>query len=394
MTWLPRRRGSKSADVLTVERCGSVRPWAPSSTARRAYLGRLYGRGGDGQDARLDIAVGARRMGPAAWRDDRTPHPRAGRALRRRRRLGLRRVGDDPAALAGRNVRLLARAGKAYPPGSFARSPWEIGRSFWDPSEGLQGLFNVWSFRGLGGIVASGLGGGSLVYSNVLIRKDESTFVQDEARDMAGRVRGSRALPRGTRTCSPRPRIRSSRTRRSATRPASRTTDVQDARTGRRRAPRARVAPAEARGGVLGERRAASSRRADPRRAREHPRARADDVPPLRRVQHRLQLRLEEHARLQLPVRRGLRHGASIFTRCEVKTFAPRPEGGYTVGYVDHSQAVEGEGRTAGCRSGHVRSARARRRAFGSTYLLLKNRAAFPQLSDRLGTRSAATATC
>ena len=80
---------------------------------------------------------------------------------------------------AGMSVCLLER-GKAYPPGSFPRSPWETARNFWDPSEGLQGLFNVWSFRGLGGIVASGLGGGSLVYSNVLIRKDRSTFVRDE----------------------------------------------------------------------------------------------------------------------------------------------------------------------------------------------------------------------
>jgi len=80
---------------------------------------------------------------------------------------------------AGLSVCLLER-GKAYPPGSFPRSPWETGRNLWDPSEGLHGLFNAWSFRGLGGIVASGLGGGSLVYSNILIRKDKSTFVQDE----------------------------------------------------------------------------------------------------------------------------------------------------------------------------------------------------------------------
>src|SRR6266511_3958903 len=59
---------------------------------------------------------------------------------------------------AGIRVCLLER-GKAYPLGSFPRSPWEMGRNFWDPSEGLHGIFNVWSFRGIGGIVASGLGG-------------------------------------------------------------------------------------------------------------------------------------------------------------------------------------------------------------------------------------------
>ena len=42
-----------------------------------------------------------------------------------------------------------------------------------------------------------------------------------------------------------------------------------------------------------------------------------------------------------------LRHGADIRIRCEVKTFAPRPEGGYVIGYVDHSGAVEGEPRRA-----------------------------------------------
>src|SRR5262245_48457184 len=82
-------------------------------------------------------------------------------------------------AEAGMSVCLLER-GKAYPPGSFPRSPWEIARNFWDPSEGMHGLWDVWSFRGLGGIVSSGLGGGSLVYSNVVLRKDRSTFVQEE----------------------------------------------------------------------------------------------------------------------------------------------------------------------------------------------------------------------
>src|SRR6478609_3639138 len=69
-------------------------------------------------------------------------------------------------AAAGRSVVLLER-GKAYPPGSFARTPAAMGRAFWDPSEGLQGLFDVWTFRGLESVVSSGLGGGSLIYANV-----------------------------------------------------------------------------------------------------------------------------------------------------------------------------------------------------------------------------------
>src|SRR4051794_3648718 len=77
---------------------------------------------------------------------------------------------------AGREVLLLER-GKPYPPGTFARTPAELAKAFWDPSEGLQGLFDLWSFSGLDGIVSSGLGGGSLIYANVLLRKDERWFV-------------------------------------------------------------------------------------------------------------------------------------------------------------------------------------------------------------------------
>lgn len=49
-------------------------------------------------------------------------------------------------AEAGRRVVVLER-GKAYPPGSFARSPHELRSAFWDPSAGLHGLFDVWSFK-------------------------------------------------------------------------------------------------------------------------------------------------------------------------------------------------------------------------------------------------------
>ncbi|XXF81298.1 GMC family oxidoreductase [Myxococcaceae bacterium GXIMD 01537] len=85
-------------------------------------------------------------------------------------------------AQAGLRVCLLER-GKAWPPGSFPRSPYAMRRNFWDPSEGLYGLFNLWSFVGLGGVVSSGLGGGSLIYANVLLRKEEKTFVREDPRD-------------------------------------------------------------------------------------------------------------------------------------------------------------------------------------------------------------------
>ncbi len=82
-------------------------------------------------------------------------------------------------AEAGWSVCLLER-GKAYPPNSFPRSPLGMKHNFWHPSEGLHGMFDLWSFTGLDAVCASGLGGGSLIYANVFLRKDEKWFVHDD----------------------------------------------------------------------------------------------------------------------------------------------------------------------------------------------------------------------
>ncbi|WP_433337248.1 GMC oxidoreductase [Spirillospora sp. CA-294931] len=82
-------------------------------------------------------------------------------------------------AEAGQSVVLLER-GQPYPPGSFPRSPAEMGRAFWDPAANLYGMYDVWSFKGCDSVVSSGLGGGSLIYANVLLRKDERWFVHEE----------------------------------------------------------------------------------------------------------------------------------------------------------------------------------------------------------------------
>jgi cholesterol oxidase len=81
-------------------------------------------------------------------------------------------------AEAGESVVLMER-GRPYPPGTFARTPSEFSGNFWSPADGLYGLFETWSFRGLEGVVSSGLGGGSLIYANVLLRKDAEWFVHD-----------------------------------------------------------------------------------------------------------------------------------------------------------------------------------------------------------------------
>jgi cholesterol oxidase len=82
-------------------------------------------------------------------------------------------------ASAGLSVVVLER-GRAHPPGSFPRRPAEMANAFWDPEQRLYGMYDVWSFDGCGSVVASGLGGGSLIYANVLLRKDEHWFVHDE----------------------------------------------------------------------------------------------------------------------------------------------------------------------------------------------------------------------
>ena len=99
------------------------------------------------------VDVGDGRRGGAARQLEDEASPAAGsvdsRALRRsRRRLGFRgSVVAYWAAEAGRRVLLLER-GKTYLPGS-PRSPYGLARNLWDPSEGLHGMFNVWSFRGI-----------------------------------------------------------------------------------------------------------------------------------------------------------------------------------------------------------------------------------------------------
>ena len=39
----------------------------------------------------------------------------------------------------------------------------------------------MWRFAGFDSLVSAGLGGGSLIYANVMLRKDEKTFVKEEA---------------------------------------------------------------------------------------------------------------------------------------------------------------------------------------------------------------------
>jgi cholesterol oxidase len=281
---------------------------------------------------------------------------------------------------AGMSVCLLER-GKAYPPGSFPRSPWEMGRNFWDPSEGLHGMFDVWSFRGLGGIVASGLGGGSLLWSNVVLRKDRSTFVQEEGEywpvgydDLVPHYERHEQMLKATPYPFDLP-------------PYDRTykTRALEYASGQLGLewflPPLAVAfdPGDGRP-VLGE----------PILGEEnlHGRTRLTCL-----LCGECNIGCNYGAKNTLDFNylslAKLRHGAEIRVRCEVKTFAPRDGGGYTVDYVDHSEAPPDEPRRTPLATRRLTADRLVLAAgvFGSTFLLLKNRAAFPGLSDRLGTQ-------
>ena len=83
-------------------------------------------------------------------------------------------------AEAGLRVCLLER-GKPFPPGSFPRSPHDTAANFWDPDHGHYGMFDIWSFSRLEAVVSSGLGGGSLIYANVLLRMPENWFANEHS---------------------------------------------------------------------------------------------------------------------------------------------------------------------------------------------------------------------
>ena len=81
-------------------------------------------------------------------------------------------------AQAGASVLVLER-GQPWPPGAFPRTPRQWRGALWAPRDGRHGLYEYHHFKGLDSLTASGLGGGSLIYANVMLRKDPETFAAD-----------------------------------------------------------------------------------------------------------------------------------------------------------------------------------------------------------------------
>jgi len=80
-------------------------------------------------------------------------------------------------AQAGKSVLVLER-GQRYQPGAFPRDVTDVNRLLWRIPDypRSDGLYDVRFFSGIGAVVASGVGGGSLIYANIHIRPDEVVF--------------------------------------------------------------------------------------------------------------------------------------------------------------------------------------------------------------------------
>jgi hypothetical protein len=103
---------------------------------------------------------------------------------RGRRGVGLWRLGRGES-LSREDAGLPARTRASLCSGHICAHACRDGSEFWDPRTARYGLFDLWSFRHLCAVVSSGLGGGSLIYANVLIRKDEHWSVRDGYRGEA-----------------------------------------------------------------------------------------------------------------------------------------------------------------------------------------------------------------
>ncbi|WP_242902801.1 GMC family oxidoreductase [Actinomadura terrae] len=275
-------------------------------------------------------------------------------------------------AEAGHSVVLLER-GRPYPPGSFARSPSEREKAFWEPDARQYGLFDIWTFDGGDSVVSAGLGGGSLISANVLMRKDERWFESwpisradlDPHYDAVERMTGVTPYPIDHRPYDDTPKTH-------AMRDAASELGLDFT------LPPLAVSFAGEPGGTPGLSLPLVNR----------------DFPDLHGIPRRTcrlcgecVIGCNDGSKNTLDftyLSAAAHHGADLRTSHEVKAIRPRPGGGYEVDYVHHVETEKRRPRihTLSCDKLILGAG-----AYGTTYLLLKSRTAFPGLSDALGTR-------
>ena len=282
-------------------------------------------------------------------------------------------------AEAGKRVLVLER-GRPYPPGSFTRSPYRARESFWDPLHGLVGMYHYWSFRGIDALVSAGLGGGSLIYANVFIRKDENWFVQEDLADggyeywpvnradldphydRVERMMGLQRFPFDHEPYASTPKTNAFK-------------EAAEANGLEWFLPQLAVTFAnEGRPPVPGE-------------------AIVEEIPNLHgRTRTTCQMVGECDVGCNYGAKNTLdynylthakHHGAEIRTLADVRRFEPREGGGYEVRYADLNERPEDPPVVKLTCDHLILSAG----TLGTTSLLLKNRSAFPALSRKLGSR-------
>jgi cholesterol oxidase len=290
-------------------------------------------------------------------------------------------------AQAGLSVVLLER-GQPHPPGSFPRTPAEMGRAFWDPDAGLHGMYDVWHFSGCDAVVSSGLGGGSLIYANVLLRKDERWFVRDDPLPGGGyeswpvtredldphydeveRMLGGSPYPLDA------PGYAAPKTHAMRDAAAELGLSFQLPPLAISFAPKPDAPPGQ--GLPI----------ADPDYGNLHGRPRSTcrlcgecdigcNVGAKNTLDHNY-LSAAQH------------YGADLRTGHEVRAIRPREAGGYEVDYVRHDPQEQSRRAGAGAAVQMISCDRLVLAAgtFGTTYLLLRNRPYLPRLSSALGTR-------
>ena len=293
-------------------------------------------------------------------------------------------------AEAGHSVCLLER-GKPFPPNSFPRSPLGMKGQFWDPSNGGHGMFNMWSFDNIDAICASGLGGGSLIYANVLLRKDESWFVKEEPGNGSWKD-GYEYWPVTRADLDPHyDRV-------------ERMMNVQKYPLDQ--------APYDKTLKTLAFRDAARKLGLDWNLVNLAVTFANDGDPPLvgepikedrPNIHGRTRLTCKLTGECDLGCNHGSKNtldytyitaawhaGADIRSRHEVRGFQPREGGGYELSYVIHDESAEGVATDTSKLDKHTMTCDRlilSAGTLGSTYLLLKNRSAFPHLSPMLGQR-------
>jgi cholesterol oxidase len=286
-------------------------------------------------------------------------------------------------AEAGKRVRVLER-GRPYPPGSFTRSPYRARESFWDPPRGLVGMYHYWSFRGIDALVSAGLGGGSLIYANVFIRKDEHWFVKEDLNDG-----GYEYWPVTREDLDPH-------------------YDRVEAMLGLQRYPFdhepysntpktiAFKAAAEANGmeWYLPKLAVTFANEGQP------PRPGQKIEEKLRNLHDRDRTTCQLCGECDVGCNYGAKntldynylthaahHGAEISTLCDVRSFEPREGGGYIVRYAQLTEGTPADDDQVALKTVTCDHLVLSAGTLGTTNLLLRNRSAFPRLSRRLGTR-------